>query len=310
MLAMTMKDEALARIAARQRALVTTKDAYRLGMTLDDFEHRSSVGRLQVVRRGVRRIAGTNPTWEQCVLAACLAAGHGAVASHLTAACLLGFVKAGRPDRIDITVAAPAHPRLSGVKTHRVPVLDRSDVTMIAGIAVTSVPRTVIDVASLLPARRLDAIVNDLLRRKLLTVRALAAAADRVEVSGTRRRLAVVRKIIDAKGEGFHPGDSDPEVWVVETLVKAGLGRPIQQFKVRVRGNDYRLDAAYPEYKVAVEYEGEEGHALPGDLQRDRHRINTLTAAGWDIRFATKDTSARALVDDVRAALRRAGATG
>src|SRR4051794_22219972 len=123
MMTMTTKDEALTKVASRQRSLVTMDDALAVGMTEDDVEHRLSVGRLIRVRRGVSRIAGTEPCWEQQVLAACLAAGRPAVASHRTAAYLHGFVHVERPDQIELTVPWPLQSRLSGVRVRRVNLL-------------------------------------------------------------------------------------------------------------------------------------------------------------------------------------------
>lgn len=302
------KDQALARIAVRQRSLVTLDDALSVGMTEGDVGYRSSTGRLIPVRKGVFRMPGSEPTWEQQVLAACLAAGPAAVASHATAAHLHGFAGFGRPARLDLTVPWPLRTRLAGVRARRVNELAPHDTTRTGGIPVTTVARTVVDVASLVDPLRLSSLVNDLMRRRVLDVAALVACADRVDDSRLRRRMKVIRALISAKSDGFHPGDSDPEVWMIETLVGAGLGRPVQQFRVKARGREYRMDAAYPEFKVAVEYEGEDGHARPGDLQRDRRRLNALRSVGWDVRFATKETTEQELVEDVRNALLRAGA--
>jgi hypothetical protein len=120
--------------------------------------------------------------------------------------------------------------------------------------------------------------------------------------------MRLIRTVIAQREEGFHPGDSEPEVWMVEALVRAGLPKPVQQHEVRIGGRRYRLDAAYPEFMVAMEYEGLDGHGQPFDVWRDRARLNDITAAGWDVRFATAVTTEREFVDDVRAALRRAGA--
>lgn len=305
MAAMTTKDAALAQIATGQRSLVTLDDALSVGLREGDVEYRVASGRLSRVRRGVWLMAGAELGWEQLVLAACLAAGLPAVASHLTAAFLHGFLGFGQPAQIELTVPWPLRTRLRGIRAHRVHQLDALDVTRVRSIPVTTVARTVIDVASLVPPARLESIVNDLMRRRLLTMRTLAAAVDRVEGIRLRRRLTLVREIIAARAKGFHPGDSDPELWMVETLVAAGLPKPSQQFRVRARGRAYRLDAAYPEFRVGLEYEGADGHTQPGDVVRDRRRLNDLTAEGWDIRFATRGTTAQAFVTDVREALRR-----
>src|SRR3712207_9447547 len=47
-----------------------------------------------------------------------------------------------------------------------------------------------------------------------------------------------------------------------------------------------RVDFAYPELKLAIEYDGA-WHGKPGELGRDRRRLNRLSAAGWLVVFVT-----------------------
>ena len=47
-----------------------------------------------------------------------------------------------------------------------------------------------------------------------------------------------------------------------------------------------RVDFAWPEHRVAVEYDGA-WHAEPGQFARDRQRLNRLQAAGWRVVFVT-----------------------
>ena len=302
------KDRTLARTASKKHALVPVTDTAAAGLTTAEVEYRRRLGRLDRVRRGVWRMPGIPPTWEQFALAACLAAGPSAVLSHGTAGWIYRCAHFTWPDLLDITVPWPLNPRLTGVKAHRVSTLDPRDMTVVSGLPVTTVARTVIDIASLVPPERVGPIVNDLMRRRLLTVAQLRAAADRVDDSRLRRRMKLIRTVIAQREEGFHPGDSDPEIWMVEMLVRGGLPKPVQQHEVRIGGRRYRLDAAYPEFMVAMEYEGLDGHGQPLDVWRDRARLNDITGAGWDIRFATAVTTEREFVEDVRAALRRAGA--
>ena len=62
---------------------------------------------------------------------------------------------------------------------------------------------------------------------------------------------------------------------VAQYVVKAEDGRFIA-----------RVDLAFPEAKVAVEYDGA-WHGEPGQFRRDRERLNRLTAAGWRVIFVT-----------------------
>jgi very-short-patch-repair endonuclease len=47
-----------------------------------------------------------------------------------------------------------------------------------------------------------------------------------------------------------------------------------------------RVDFAWPEHKLALEYDGL-WHAEPGQFAKDRRRLNRLQAAGWRVVFVT-----------------------
>ncbi|MGY1729604.1 endonuclease domain-containing protein [Geodermatophilus sp. SYSU D01062] len=70
-------------------------------------------------------------------------------------------------------------------------------------------------------------------------------------------------------------------------LALAGLAA-VPQYTVRDDGGGFiaRVDLASPEHRLAVEYDGA-WHGEPGQLRRDRHRLNGLTAAGWRVVFVT-----------------------
>jgi very-short-patch-repair endonuclease len=70
-------------------------------------------------------------------------------------------------------------------------------------------------------------------------------------------------------------------------MCRAGLPAPSAQYRVfDERGFVARVDFAFPDIKLAVEYDGA-WHGLPGELGRDRRRLNQLAAAGWRVLFVT-----------------------
>lgn len=88
---------------------------------------------------------------------------------------------------------------------------------------------------------------------------------------------------------GYDPGDSDPEVDVVEALVAAGFPRPAQQIRVRFEGRTSFVDVGWPELRVGDEYDSIEYHQHR--FHQDRDRLRRLKRAGWDIWPITKTTS-------------------
>ena len=88
-------------------------------------------------------------------------------------------------------------------------------------------------------------------------------------------------------------------------LGRSGLPRPVAQHEVRdARGFVARVDFAWPEHRLALEYEGE-WHGAPQQVPADRERLNRLFVAGWRVIFVTKADLRRPerLLARIRAAL-------
>ncbi|WP_170121236.1 endonuclease domain-containing protein [Geodermatophilus tzadiensis] len=98
--------------------------------------------------------------------------------------------------------------------------------------------------------------------------------------------------------------ESPPESWVRVACVLAGLPAPVPQYEV-VEGGRWlaRVDLAWPEQRVIVEYEG--AHHFDGvQIVVDDARLARLVAAGWTVvRVAAHDLRA---LDDVVARVRAA----
>jgi very-short-patch-repair endonuclease len=119
------------------------------------------------------------------------------------------------------------------------------------------------------------------------------------------------RGIVDARravGLVDPSAESRPESQVRVHLVLAGL-RPVPQYWIEdADGRIARTDFAFPERKVAIEYDGQWRDGQLWALNRDRERLNRVHAAGWDVVFVTAPLLAtpRKMVATVRAALEAA----
>lgn len=108
---------------------------------------------------------------------------------------------------------------------------------------------------------------------------------------------------------GYDPGDSDQEMRVVRILVDAGMPEPRQQLVVRLSGYRFVLDMAYPELKLAIEYDGWDSHRTRTSFDHDRLRANVLVANGWTVlRFTSAMTDAQ--IADVARTTHASLATG
>jgi hypothetical protein len=139
-------ERVMARLASGAHGVVSRAELLEGGVTRHEIAHRLGTGALIVEFRGVYRAGHRAPSVEARYMAAVKACGKGAVLSGLAAAYLFGLVKGPAP-RPEAT--APTKRRVKGVKT-RTRRLDARDATAWRGIPVTTVPRTLVDLSSLL----------------------------------------------------------------------------------------------------------------------------------------------------------------
>jgi hypothetical protein len=240
----------LERTLARQHGIVTwtqMRDA-----KLSENAIRSLVKRkhLRRVRPATYALVGVPPSWEQTLLSAVLAAGDGAVASHTAAARLWGF-----PTRLDhaieIVVPGHRHVRLQGVRAHR---SVGFAVARRHGIPCTTFERTLCDCTSMMSYLQASRALDDGLRRGVASLRRLERCAHALK-SAPGRPMGVITGLLAERPTGYHPGGSNDERRVLETLKRAGMPLPVQQHRVDVPGHTYHLDYAYPELMAFLEYD-------------------------------------------------------
>jgi hypothetical protein len=231
----------------------------------------------------VYRLPGALATWESTVLAAVLAAGPKAVASHLTAAYLWGLFDGRPPAGVHdaICIIAPGQHCLAGVRQYRHNLAD-TERTRHRSIPVTTPARTLLDLAGVLDADQLGRCTDEALRRRLAALDELRRVFDRHSGSG-RRRPQPLKAVLADRVPGFDPGTNDWEPRMDQLWDLLGLPPAVRQHTVRVGGHRYRVDRAIPELKLAVEWVGREFHSLEGRFVRDRLRISDLVQAGWDV---------------------------
>lgn len=242
--------------------------------------HRRSVGRWVKVRRGVSRVAGAPPSWKQTVLAAVLAAGDQAFASHATGARLLGAEAFQRSWVIELLTPEPRRLRMEGVVAHRFRTLEEGDVIRRDGIPCASGVRVAIDLSGRLGPAKLGVLVDELIRSNLLDLETLRLRVERTPAA-RGRSLRTLRAVLAARIAGYDPGESALEARLLRTIVANGFPRPEQQLPVRTRWGSYRLDFAYPERRIFLEGNGFGWHRLASDLDRTSRRQNGLVLSGW-----------------------------
>ena len=164
-------------------------------------------------------------------LAAVLGAGEGALLSRTCAAALHEIAKP-RGSRIDVLV--PAHRRaaqLKGVRVHRCRRIHPDDISLVDSIPVTSVERTICDLATVLPYADLKRAFEQAERRQLIDHRKLREAVERMSGSPG---AATMRQLLGYDPRPATETRSELEIAFLELVTDAGL--PPYQRNVSVHG--------------------------------------------------------------------------
>ncbi|MCA0144582.1 endonuclease domain-containing protein [Blastococcus sp. LR1] len=216
-------------------------------------------------------------------LRACAAAAlvvPGSVVTGRSAAVLWGVDMAAVETDVELTMPPSANPRrIPGVQVRRA-ALPVGHVRLHRDVPVTSPAATALRLASSSDGDEAVVAVDRLAAAGLTTlqdVRSLAADARGPGASRARRACALADGLAQS-----------PQETRLRLLVgRSALPPPVAQFTVRDRaGFVARVDFAWPERKVALEYDGL-WHAAADQFAHDRRRLNRLHAAGWRVFFVT-----------------------
>jgi very-short-patch-repair endonuclease len=217
-------------------------------------------------------------------MAACLAAGTDAVASHRAAARLWSLVEPD-DDTVEITVPRGRFPRLKDVIVHRSRDLVPDQTTIRRRIPVTNPLRTMVDLAAVLPPDKVeDALDAGLRWPTLFSVRAVEATLDRLAGRG-RPGAGVLRKVLDEREFGNDVSDSELEKRMNRLLRQAGLPKAVFHYLVETPAGLFlaEVDFAYPEVRLAIEVDGFHVHGTPRAMAKDFVRQNGLAPYRWQV---------------------------
>jgi very-short-patch-repair endonuclease len=203
-----------------------------------------------------------------------------AVVTGASAAVLWGVPLATTWADVEVTVPPTAHPRrIPGLRVRRAR-LAAHDVLRRLDVPVTSAEATAVRLAAVLP--RVDAVVavDRMIATGFVSLATVRRMAEESRGSGSARARTVC-SLADGLAES-------PQETRLRLLIRAsGLPAPVAQYRVRDGGQVVaRVDFAWPEHKIALEYDGL-WHGESGQFAKDRRRLNRLTAAGWRVIFVT-----------------------
>jgi very-short-patch-repair endonuclease len=266
-------DDAIAAVAGAQYGVIARAQLIDLGVGYRAVDHRVAQGRLHPVYRGVFAVGHNVLTRDGVWLAAVLAAGPAAVLSHRSAAALWAI----RGDRRrDVDVIAPRRVRRPHIAARHI-VLPPDEVTIHHDIPVTTVARTLFDLAGVLTPQQLEAAITEAEGQRLTSPTSLA---DLVARHPQHRGVAALEAILRDAGEiGNTRTRSELEIDLLALVDAHNLPRP--RTNATVEGKE--VDAAWPEQRLVVELDSFGIHTTRRSFEADRARDRALTVAGWRV---------------------------
>jgi very-short-patch-repair endonuclease len=210
-------------------------------------------------------------------MAAVLAGGEGAVLSHRSAAALWG-VRFAHGSRIEVT--APCRPRSRSVLQFHVARLPSDEVTVQRRIPVTTVPRTILDLAAVVDRHQVERAVNE---AEVLRLFDALSLRDLIERYPRRAGVAALKAILAGAALGLAITRSELEERFLAFLEEARLPRPAMNVTLEVEGHRFEVDCVWHETRLIVELDGHATHATFASFESDRRRDRLLQAAGWRV---------------------------
>jgi len=274
-----MWDAQVARLAARQYNRVTRQQLLDIGLSSAAVSRWVNAGRLVAVEEGVFAVAPVldHDDWGRWMAATLTAPGS--VLSHLSAAAAWELVSL--PRRFEsVTRPGSGGPRRYGdVLAYRSSTLD-GDVTTRRGVPITSVPRTLLDLARTVGDRALARALREAVRLELTT---LAALGDRlIEYRGRPGTRRLAGTIARYAGLPLERARSGAEIRAMEILRDGD--RPLPRLNARIAGEE--ADLSWPAQKLIIEVDGGPFHL---DVGEDDRKQRIWERAGWTVRRIPSD---------------------
>jgi hypothetical protein len=264
----------LADLATRQHGVVSIRQLKGdLGFSSSAVSRAVAAGALHPLHRGAYAVGRADVSLHGRCLAAVLAGGDGALLSHYSASWLWGLSKVG-PVPVHVTVATRRAAR-SGFVLHHARHLDVEDRELIDGIAVTALPRTLLDQAARVRSKHLRRMLQ---RAEELGLFDLGPVDSVLARNAGHAGRGPLRLAIDL----YRPprfSRSGLERDFLAAAERAGLPRPITGWTML----GYELDVYWPDHRFAVELDVFETHGSRASFEADRLRDENLKLAGIEL---------------------------
>lgn len=267
-------DRRIAALAADSLGVLSVAELRACGLDDAAITVRGRRGALHRLHRGVYAVGHAALTREARFLAAVKACGPGAVLSHFAAAAVWALIEWEEWRYPDVTVAGPATRTHGGVRVHRAIELPARDLTVRAGIPITTPARTLADLAGHMSYLCLRRAIREGLAQHRVNLRQLNEVLNRL---GPRRGCRNLRRIV---AEQPAPTKSVLEDILLDLILGGGFERPDVNLPLRIDGRWVVPDFRWPAQRLVVEADGARWHDNELARRDDAERQGLLEAHG------------------------------
>ncbi len=264
----------MSRLARGQYGVVARWQLREMGFSDRAVDRRLERSQLHEVFRGVFVFGSRRISRRGRWMAAVLASGEGAVLSHRSAArfwrllpLTAGWIDVTCPDK---------RVRRDGIVSHRAKL--REDEWLVEdGIPVSSVYRTIFDLAGVVGKRELERAWHEAEVRRLTDRVSLPVLLERYP---GRRGTRALRELLGS-GEPVGITRNEFEEAFLTLIAAHGLPRPRMNADLSLRGRFIEVDALWERHRFAVELDSHGVHGTKKRFESDRQRDRILVAEGW-----------------------------
>jgi very-short-patch-repair endonuclease len=216
-------------------------------------------------------------------MAAPLAFGPDAVLSHRSAGQLWGLLPRSP---IPPEVTRPNRARQRPFLVVHEALLPGDEIVRVRGIPVTSVPRTMFDLAGMLAQREVERAWNEMEFRGYTDRLSFPHLLERYP---GRKGSVILARLADRRTLPVGITRNHFEEAFLALIDRHGLPRPRMNAHISLRGRFYEIDCFWEEQRVAIELDGGAAHRTTRSFHDDRERDRILTAKGFTATRITWD---------------------
>jgi very-short-patch-repair endonuclease len=286
-------DRVVQAFAGGQHGIVKWEQVREAGLTKEAVRRRVEAGWLVRLHMGVYAVGHTALTDKSHLIAAVYACGPEALAGYRSAGALWGVLRSRQ--RIEVTAPRGCKPK-KGFTVHRSRCIHDEDRALIDNIPVTSLARTLVDLADVLTERQLANAVHEAEVQRLFDLPKIQRVIERLPGRRGRHKLT---RVLNAYRDVQPFTRSRAERLVLRMCEDHGLPTP----RANTWIGECEVDFHWPDANLVLEFDGGAVHRTTKAFYEDRKRDRRLAAQGIHVVRATDRDEPAALAAELRAIL-------